>query len=157
MLRLFFRDDNKQMYLFLILVALLMTSSSSMAEVLTVEVGAENWGVFQTLEQPANRDGVYILKDGWVRNGFLEIWWGEDTGDPKVLAPGRHVRNTDDCEVHSVTISQSFGAALRQRTRSWTLIDACPVAWVIKEETADGEKLHLTELTVIAKEIGVAR
>ena len=145
------------MYLLPVLVMLHMTSPTSMPEMLTVEVGAESWGVFQTLEQPANRDGVYILKDGWVRNGFLEIWWGEDTGDPKVLAPGRHVRNADDCEFHAVTISQSFGAALRQRKRSWTLIDACPVAWVIKEETVDDEKLHLTELTVIAKEIGVAR
>ena len=157
MLRLFFRDDNKQVYLFLIFVALLMTSSTSMAEVLTVEVGAESWGVFQTLEQPENPDGVYILKEGWVRNGFLEIWWGENTDDPDVLTPGQHVRDADDCKFHTVTISQSFGAALRQRKRSWTLIDACPVAWVIKEETADGEKLHLTELTVIAKEIGVAR
>lgn len=157
MLRLFFRDDKNQMYLFLIVVALLMTSSPGMAEELTVEVGAESWGVFQTLEQPENPGGVYVLKEGWIRNGFLEIWWGDNTGDSEVLTPGQHVRNADDCEFQTVTISQSFGAALRQRKRSWTLIDACPVAWVIKEETADGEKLHLTELTFVASEIGVAR
>jgi hypothetical protein len=157
LLRLFFRNNDNQMYLLPVLVMLHMTSPTSMAEMLTVEVGAESWGAFQTLEQPANRDGVYILKDGWVRNGFFEIWWGEGTGDPEVLTPGRHVRNADDCESYAVTISQGFGAALRQRKRSWTLIDACPVAWVIKEETADSELLHLTELTIIAKEIGVAR
>ena len=128
-----------------------------MADVLTVEIGAESWGVFQTLEQPENRDGVYILKEGWVRNGFLEIWWGEEAGDPKRLTPGQHVRNADDCKFYPVTISQSFGVGLRQRKRSWTLIDACPIAWEIKENATDNANLQLMELTVVASQIGVAR
>lgn len=134
-----------------------MTGQTGLTDSLIVEVDAECWGTFQTLEQAADQNGVYVLKEGWIRKGFLEIWWGEDTGDPEALTPGRHVRDADNCNSHAVTISQRFGTGLRQREQSWTLINACPVAWEIKEEGADGEKLRLTELTVVASDIGVAR
>jgi len=145
------------MYLFPVLVMFHMNCQTNLVDKLIVEVDAKCWGVFLTLEHPANQDGAYVLKEGWVRNGFFEIWWGDETGEAEDVTPGRHYRNADDCNSHAVTISQSFGTGLRQRKRSWTLIDACPVAWEIKEEGADGEKLHLTELTVVANDIGVAR
>jgi len=145
------------MYFFPVLVMLHMTCQTSLADGLIVEVDAKCWGAFLTFEHPVNHDGVYVLKEGWIRNGFLEIWWGEETGEAEEVTPGRHFRNPDDCEFHPVTISQSFGVGLRQRQRSWTLIDACPIAWEIKENAADDDKLQFVELTVVASQIGVAR
>ena len=145
------------MSFFPVLVMLHMTCQTSLADSLILEVDAECWGAFQTLKHPANQDGLYVLKEGWIRKGFLEIWWGEEIGDTDIASPGRYVRDPDDCDAHAVTISQSFGAGLRQKKQSWTLIDACPIAWEIKEDAANGERLRLTELTVVASEIGVAR
>ncbi len=136
---------------------LYVTCQSSLADRLIVEVGAECWGVFRTLEYPSNQAGVYVFKEGWIRKGFLEIWWGEEISDTKLVAPGRYARDSDDCDSHAVTISQTFGAGLRQKKQSWTLIDACPIAWEVREVDANGESLWLTELNVVASQLGAAR
>lgn len=103
------------MYLFPVLVMFHMNCQTNLVDKLIVEVDAECWGVFLTLEHPANQDGAYVLKEGWVRNGFFEIWWGDETADAEEVAPGRYVRDSDDCESHAITISQSFGTGLRLR------------------------------------------
>ena len=145
------------MYFIPVFVLLHMTCQTSSTDRLIVEVDAECWGAFQTLEHLTNQNGVYVLKEGWIRKGFLEFWWGEDIGETEMVTPGRYVRDSDDCDSHVVTISQTIGAGLRQKKQSWTLIDACPIAWEVREDAANGEKLQLTELTIVASEIGVAR
>lgn len=144
------------MYFSLLLVLLHMTCQSSAANAVTIEMDAEPWGAFRSVEHATDHGGAYLLKDGWVRAGFLETWWGESI-DAAMLAPGRHVRSPDDCRRRAITISQEIGTGLRQRKQSSTLIDACPVAWLVADEAGSDQKLRLLELSIVAVEVGVAR
>ena len=108
------------MYFFPVLVMLHMACQTSLVDKMIVEVDAECWGAFQTLEYPVNQDGVYVLKEGWIRKGFFEIWWGEEISETEMVTPGRYVRDPDDCNSHAVTISQYFGAGLRQKIMNGT-------------------------------------
>jgi hypothetical protein len=111
-------------------------------------------GEFQEMS-PGGRDGAGLsLRDGWVNAGVLEAWWNELEGSEAPLATGENSR-TGPCPGRKVSVVQRFGHGMRQRQRSWTIMDACPVEWTVEEQ--DAARLVTSLIAFEGTRMGVER
>jgi hypothetical protein len=136
---------------FLLLVVLqAMTVSTARAQTsLTLEVDGQQFGAFKRLNQDAAPAGTVTLEQGWITTALLDLWWPEQAAD---LAPGLH-RFPGECEGRRLEVRQVLAGA-RGRTRSWTLIDACPLSCTVK--TLEGDRVNVTEFTLRIRGVGAA-
>jgi len=117
-------------------------------------VEGETVGEFKEM-RPGGRDGAgFTLQDGWVARQPLEEWWNELEGPDASLGAGENSRR-GACSGRKVSIVQRFGHGLRQRQRSWTIMDACPVEWTVEE--MDTDRLATSFIAFEGTMLGVER
>jgi hypothetical protein len=116
--------------------ALMLLASGPPAGSFTLEVGGEPRGEFARLHTADAGRATLVLEDGRMEAGLLALWWPELPA--AALEPGRHERDAGECEGRPVTVVETLGRGLRRRERSWTLVDACPVAWDIRAAGDEG-------------------
>lgn len=118
-----------------------------------VEVDGNSRGEFRQLRLAGDAGQTLVLEDGWVSREIFALW---NVDPAKSLQPGSYTRPAADCDRHTITFAQSIGSGLRQRRRTWILLDGCPVAWHISAIGEEG-RLMLNSLTFIARAITVSR
>lgn len=121
---------------------------------LTLQVGAEQWGAFESMQRSAGPARTLTLSDGWIHSGFLDLWWKDGLAD---FEPGSHRIDPAGCQRRSVTVVQTLHRGLHARELSWTLIDSCPIAWQITSVENEGKTLRLESLTLVAREFAASR
>jgi len=135
-----------------LILALSLTGAPPGSYSLVVE--GETVGQFAEM-QPGGRDGAgFTLQDGWVDRQPLEAWWNELVGPDAALGAGENSR-TGACTGRRVSVVQRLGRGLRQRQRSWTIMDACPVGWIV--EGTDSERLVTRSIAFEGTMLGVER
>jgi hypothetical protein len=134
----------------LIFLYAVLVSAAMAHQLLTLEVGEERFGAFTSLTQDREASGTVTLEQGWITTAFLGLWWPEFGGG---LAPGHH-RFPPECVGRRLEVTQVLAPDARGRLRSWTLMDACPLACEV--ESQDGEKINVTSLTLRVQGVGVA-
>jgi hypothetical protein len=143
-----------------LLLALVLQSpdESGSAATLALEVNGDRWGQFHEMGSTEDKRATLILENGWIRNGFLEIFWlDEQLETANALTVGEHRLDPQACRPRQVTVKQTLGEGLRGRERSWALIDACPIAWEISAVDENGSTLELKSLTLTVRQLAVAR
>jgi hypothetical protein len=132
----------------LLLFALMIASRSEVGPAASIhlEIDGDRRGVFASMEHPRDGGATVILEEGWVDGSLFQAWGVRDV---KLLQPGEHRLERGVCRPRRLTIRQVFGAGLRQAGRSWTLLDACPVAWEVEAARNDeSDRLRLRQLTL---------
>ena len=120
---------------------------------LSLEMDGEQQGVFTSLAQARDAPDTVTLEQGWVSPAFLDMW-SPGLTDGVALEAGRHEFD-GACVGRRLEVVQALATGQRSRVRSWTLIGACPLWWQI--EAQDGEKIHVTSLTLRVQGIAVAQ
>lgn len=139
------------------LLLALMLASGSHADAVTpirLEIDGVRRGAFAGMEHPRNAGPTVILTDGWIDEDLFGIWGFRDA---RLLEPGKHRPEPDLCQGRRLTIRQVFGDGLRQNGRSWTLLDACPVAWEIEATDDEEGRLRVRRFTLTIGEVGASR
>jgi hypothetical protein len=117
-----------------LLPALMLLAGDPVPGMLTLVVNGEPQGAFERMRTAD--EATLVLEDGRMGADLLAIWWPQLPA--AALEPGRHARDAGECEGRPVTVIETLGQGLRKRERSWTLIDACPVAWDIRAAGDEG-------------------
>jgi hypothetical protein len=117
-----------------LLPALMLLAGDPAPGVLTLVVNGEPQGTFERMR--TTDEATLVLENGRMDADLLALWWPELPA--AALEPGRHERDAGECEGRPVTVVETLGRGLRRRERSWTLVDACPVAWDIRAAGDDG-------------------
>ena len=132
----------------LLLVLQAVLGSTAMAQPsLTLEIGGVQFGVFARMSQDQESGGRVTLEQGWITPEFLDLWWPELS---EGLTSGPHHFPTE-CVGRRLEVTQALPGT-RGRLRSWTLVDACPLACEV--EARDGERISVTRLILRVKGVG---
>jgi hypothetical protein len=135
-----------------LLPALMLLAGDPVPGMLTLVVNGEPQGAFERMRTAD--EATLVLEDGRMGADLLAIWWPQLPA--AALEPGRHARDAGECEGRPVTVIETLGRGLRRRERSWTLIDACPIAWDIRAAGEDGTVV-VESLSFSGRAIAVSR
>jgi hypothetical protein len=135
-----------------LLPALMLLAGDPVPGMLTLVVNGEPQGAFERMRTAD--EATLVLEDGRMGADLLAIWWPQLPA--AALEPGRHARDAGECEGRPVTVIETLGRGLRRRERSWTLIDACPIAWDIRAAGEDGTVV-VESLSFSSRAIAVSR
>jgi hypothetical protein len=122
---------------------------------LALEIDESCWGQFSSMSEVTDQREI-TLSGGWVRRDFFALWLDGDSAAAAV-APGAHSLDRGNCRPRKVTVVQTLGQGMRQKSTSLTLIDSCILQWSVAGEDADSGNIRLESLTIKAIEIAVAR
>jgi len=141
----------------ILLLALVLNATSRPSAPIALDVDGIQYGVFAAMESADDGVIALTLVDGRVERGFFDLWWPQSAGAGDLLAPGEHRVAVETCTPRPVTLRQISDGGLRARQRSWTLLDACPVAWTVGPAEPGENSLRLDSLSFRSAGLGVAR
>lgn len=140
------------MLIWMIAIGLISSGSGPATPAYVLELAGRPIGEFAGLEVGDAVELQAELRDGWIAAAALRDWRDSSrTAEP--LEPGVGRQEATECERRTLTLRQELGVGVRRRTRSLVLLDACPVAWTIRDVDETEERVTLEAITFVTREI----
>lgn len=137
-----------------LLISVLLTAATQNAQPspYLLQVDGETLGAFDSLVVTESAVLEVRLQQGWIDEASFRGLLGDD-GNGVEIRPGEGRLPAGDVRRRTIILRQKMGSGLRQRSRAWVLIEACPVTWEIEKVNSETRRIHFDSITLVAREI----
>lgn len=141
-----------------LLISVLLTAAAQNARPspYLLRVDGETLGAFDSLAVTESAVLEVRLRMGWIDEASFRGLLGK-VGNGVEIQPGEGGLPASDSRRRTLTLRQEMGSGLRQQSRAWVLIEACPVTWEIETLNSDTQRIHFESITFVAREIAAER